>query len=179
MEEIMNDLKKIRYLTKKVRFNGKDMTLYSVDGCTWSSRRDELAQIIERHESEKLTFGEIRGQLSANKPIAPKKSPEKFNKFREAALEERQKAVELVEAEATKKKEVEIVAKQPTKVAAKKSEKAPAKKAKPALPEKVTKQLAKNAKSVVKETPKKRASGKPAKKQAKVVSKVKGKKKAA
>ena len=177
MEKIMNDIKKIKYLTKKVRFNGKDMTLYSVDGCTWSSRRDELTQIIDRHESEKLTFGEIRGQLSANKPIAPKKSPEKFNKFREAALEEKQKAIELVEAEATKKKEVSVIAakssaKRVTKVA---TEKVPVKKAKPALPVKKAVAVTKSVKTVVKETPKKRASGKPAKKQTKVAAKAKRK----
>ena len=175
MEEIMNDPKKIKYLTKKVRFNGKDMTLYSVDGCTWSSRRDELTQIIERHESEKLTFGEIRGQLSANKPIAPKKSPEKFNKFREAALEEKQKAIALVEAEATKKKEAPVVAKSGPKKAAKKEVKAPVKNIKPALPVKKAAESTKRAKTVVKETPKKRASGKPAKKQVKSVAKAKKK----
>jgi hypothetical protein len=175
MEEIMNDPKKIKYLTKKVRFNGKDMTLYSVDGCTWSSRRDELTQIIERHESEKLTFGEIRGQLSANKPIAPKKSPEKFNKFREAALEEKQKAIALVEAEATKKKEAPVVAKSDPKKAAKKEVKAPVKNIKPALPVKKAAESTKRAKTVVKETPKKRASGKPAKKQVKSVAKAKKK----
>lgn len=180
MEEIMNDLKKIKYLTKKVRFNGKDMTLYSVDGCTWSSRRDELTQIIERHESEKLTFGEIRGQLSANKPIAPKKSPEKFNKFREAALEEKQKAVELVEAEATKKKEATAVPVKPAvKEAAKKAAITDKKKAKPTLPVKAATQPAKSTKSSVKETPKKRASGKPAKKQTKVAAKGKSKKRVA
>ena len=167
----MNDPKKIKYLTKKIKFNGKDMTLYSIDGSTWSSRKDELTQIIDRHESEKLTFGEIRGQLSANKPIAPKKSPEKFNKFRQAALQEKERAVALVEAEAAKKQAPAV------KPAAKAKEvKAKETKAKPSLPQK---KVAKDKKppKAVKETPKKRASGKPVKKAA--AGKAKGKKKAA
>lgn len=170
----MNDAKKIKYLTKKIRFNGKEMTLYSIDGCTWSSRRDELTQIIERHESEKLTFGEIRGQLSANKPIAPKKSPEKFNKFRQAALQEKQRAIELVEAEAAKKQPVAI-AKAPAKV---KEAKVKEVKAKPALPAKNNKEKKPAKTAAVKEMPKKRSSGKPVKKAA-AAPKAKGKKKAA
>lgn len=170
----MNDLKKIKYLTKKIKFNGKDMTLYSIDGCTWSSRKDELCQIIERHESEKLTFGEIRGQMSANKPIAPKKSPEKFNKFRQAALQEKQRAVELVEAEAAQK---QVVAAPPVAKATAKKEKEA--KAKPALPvKKVAKEKKVTKPVAVKETPKKRASGKPEKSAAKA-QKGRAKKKAA
>ncbi len=172
-EGFMNDAKKIKYLTKKVRFNGKDMTLYSIDGATWSSRRDELTQIIERHESEKLTFGEIRGQLSANKPIAPKKSPEKFNKFRQAALQEKQRAVELVEAEAKKQQAVPGKA-QPKAKEVKVKEAA---KAKPSLPAKNSKEKKPAKAEAIKETPKKRATSKPVKKG--VAPKSKGKKKAA
>lgn len=163
----MNDPKKFKYLTKKVKFGGKDLTLFSIDGATWSSRKDELVQIIERHENEKLTFGEIRGQMSANKPIAPKKSPEKFTKFRQAALAEKQKAVELVEAEAQKIKETR--APKPKVVEAKKPV------TKPKLPEKKVSKPAKVVKAAAKPTPKSRTTGK-ARKQA---VKAKAKKRAA
>lgn len=78
----MADPKKIKYLTKTVSFGGKPLTLFSLDGLTWSSRKDELVEIVERHESEKLSFGEIRGQMASNKPIAPKKVPAEKYKFR-------------------------------------------------------------------------------------------------
>ena len=52
---------KNQYLTKKVKFGGKDMTLYSLDGMTWSSREGELEEIQARHEREKVTINDITG----------------------------------------------------------------------------------------------------------------------
>lgn len=46
--------KKIRYHSKKVRFGSKEFTMWSIDGVTWSTRKDELTQIQERHEAERL-----------------------------------------------------------------------------------------------------------------------------
>lgn len=63
----MND-KKAKYQKKEITFGGKKHLLWSIDGNTWSTRKDELLAIQERHENEKITFGEIKG-------IAPKKFP--------------------------------------------------------------------------------------------------------
>ncbi len=42
---------KKKYLTKTISFGGSKMTLYSVDGNTWSSRLDELDLLQERFEN--------------------------------------------------------------------------------------------------------------------------------
>ncbi|MCB0330581.1 MAG: hypothetical protein KDD70_12980 [Bdellovibrionales bacterium] len=52
--------KKSRYLTKTVTFNNEELTLYSLDGATWSSRKQELSDIQTRHEDDRVTFEEIR-----------------------------------------------------------------------------------------------------------------------
>lgn len=57
----MSQKRKGAYLTKEARFGGTKVTLYSLDGVTWSSRKEELHAIQERHEKEKITFNEIKG----------------------------------------------------------------------------------------------------------------------
>jgi len=57
----MSQKRKGAYLTKETRFGGTKVILYSLDGVTWSSRKDELHVIAERHEKEKITFNEIKG----------------------------------------------------------------------------------------------------------------------
>lgn len=54
MTEEAKKSKKARYQSRKVKFGSKELTLWSLDGCTWSSRRDELMVIQERHEAERL-----------------------------------------------------------------------------------------------------------------------------
>ena len=44
-----------KYQTKKVVFNGEELELYSLDGFTWSSRKDELPVIQERHETDRFS----------------------------------------------------------------------------------------------------------------------------
>lgn len=46
--------KKAKYISKKVRFGAKEFTMWSIDGVTWSTRKEELTQIAERHEAERL-----------------------------------------------------------------------------------------------------------------------------
>jgi hypothetical protein len=75
----VNDLLKNNELQKKiVQFGGKTLTLFSLDGLTWSSRAAELTDIKIRHENERLS-------LNLN---APKQKPVKqgapFNKYRKA-----------------------------------------------------------------------------------------------
>ena len=49
------------YMTKTVTLAGKTVTLYSLDGNTWSSRAQELTEIQERHANQKVTFVPSRG----------------------------------------------------------------------------------------------------------------------
>lgn len=42
------------YLTKTISFGSGTMTLYSLDGQTWSSRREELSVIKERQEQQRM-----------------------------------------------------------------------------------------------------------------------------
>ncbi|MBX7143670.1 MAG: hypothetical protein K1X79_04395 [Oligoflexia bacterium] len=58
------DKKKIKYLSKTVKFAGKSMTLYSLDGMTWSSRKDELHQILARQEQERAAFNQMIGDAA-------------------------------------------------------------------------------------------------------------------
>lgn len=44
---------KAQFLTKTVQFNGQKMTLFSLDGNTWSTRKLELAEIKQRHELQR------------------------------------------------------------------------------------------------------------------------------
>jgi hypothetical protein len=46
--------KKAKYISKKVRFGSKEFTMWSIDGVTWSTRKEELMLIAERHEAERL-----------------------------------------------------------------------------------------------------------------------------
>ena len=57
----MSQKTKQKYLTKSTSFGNKKLTLYSLDGLTWSSRCDELEVIKERHEAQRVTFAQIKG----------------------------------------------------------------------------------------------------------------------
>ncbi len=56
------DKKKPKYLTKVVKFGKENLTLYSLDGNTWSSRRQELTDIANRHEQERLKSIQAMGE---------------------------------------------------------------------------------------------------------------------
>lgn len=50
-------------ITKKVKFQNKELTLYSLDGVTWSSRVDELRTIQDRHNTEQAGFSsDLKGE---------------------------------------------------------------------------------------------------------------------
>ncbi len=49
----MKKSKKSEFITKKVKFGKQDLMLFSLDGVTWSTRKDELLIIKERHEAER------------------------------------------------------------------------------------------------------------------------------
>ena len=71
----MPEAKKIRYLSKTVAFAGKSLTLFSIDGLTWSSRKQELLEIKERQERDKVSFAAIKEseEGAAALPSAKKK----------------------------------------------------------------------------------------------------------
>lgn len=56
------DKKRVKYLTKVVKFGKESLTLYSLDGNTWSSRRQELTEIMNRHEQERLKSIQAMGE---------------------------------------------------------------------------------------------------------------------
>lgn len=63
---------KSNYLTKTVDFNDSKLTLYSLDGATWSSRKDELQVIKTRYEESRVTFQEIRSGVINKKATTTK-----------------------------------------------------------------------------------------------------------
>lgn len=56
------DKKRPKYMTKVVKFGKENLTLYSIDGNTWSSRRQELTDIMNRHEQERLKSIQAMGE---------------------------------------------------------------------------------------------------------------------
>jgi hypothetical protein len=63
--------KKSKYLSKTISYAGKRMTLFSLDGDTWSSRPEELETIMARHEQEKANYsGQIKGGPQARIPTS-------------------------------------------------------------------------------------------------------------
>lgn len=65
-----------KYQSKTVTFGGRDFTLFSLDGVTWSSRKDELQVIQERHDSQRVTLAQIRGEGTEEEVNAPAKADE-------------------------------------------------------------------------------------------------------
>jgi hypothetical protein len=50
---------KQKYITKTVRFGSGELTMYSLDGTTWSTRKDELTAIVARHEAERQKLAQL------------------------------------------------------------------------------------------------------------------------
>ena len=65
-------------LTKKVAFQGTQVTMYSLDGVTWSTRPEELEAIIQRHLMQQAgVSADLKGE---EKAPTPKVKPKKFNR---------------------------------------------------------------------------------------------------
>jgi hypothetical protein len=74
-----------KLLTKKVPFQGKQLTMYSIDGITWSTRSEELQAILDRHSREQAGFGaDLKGEEKEKTP-QPKPKPKKFNRVHDDA----------------------------------------------------------------------------------------------
>lgn len=52
----MSEGKKAKYISKVVKFGGKELTLFSIDGTTWSTKRTELEAIRERQEAQRANL---------------------------------------------------------------------------------------------------------------------------
>ncbi len=132
------DRKKVKYLSKGVKFAGKQVTLYSLDGATWSTRKEELHQILERQEAERVSFNQLLGEAKA------KEGQEAEAEVVDPVIEDEMLPIEDEPPAPPVKQKVAI------KAAAKAKSSKPARKAAPAKKEKA---LA---------TPKARVSSKPA-----------------
>jgi hypothetical protein len=78
--------KKINYLKKTVNFDGKQLIMFSINGDTWSTRKEELHEIIERHELEKQNFG---GQIKGGPQVKTKLGAEDATEIAEKNKSER------------------------------------------------------------------------------------------
>ena len=78
----MSTASKPTYQKKTVIFAGTEITLYSIDGVTWSTRPQELHDIQERHENERSRISEFnRGRM----PVKGAKGAPAAGKGRPAA----------------------------------------------------------------------------------------------
>jgi len=168
----MSSKGKLKYMQKSVKFRGAQLTLYSLDGMTWSSRKQELTHILERQETQRITFGQIKGGPSSGGSGASK-SEDGEEKIEEEEFEEdqafllaRQDVIddEVIAKPKGGKARVGVgrhrrnpvpAEKVKPKAKAKAKAKLPAKKAQPSPPAKTRKSSS---------TPKSRASGKETKK---------------
>ena len=68
---VQDSARKVRYQKRVQMFQGKKVTLWSIDGVTWSTKKEELLDIIERRQEEQARFG---GQIKGG-PQAGRKTP--------------------------------------------------------------------------------------------------------
>lgn len=155
--------KKAKYITKTVKFGDKQFTLFSLDGITWSSRREELHQILERQEQERKSFNQLLGDQGAEKTKAPAAEGEAEEGEDERLLEAEADEILPLDTPARGKIKTRPIA------VAKAAAKAPVEKAaKEAAPTPAPKKKgAKGKAEKVIAAPKARASSKPAKKASK------------
>lgn len=131
--------KKVKFLSKSVQLGAKTITLFSIDGNTWSSRKDELQAIIERHEAQKASFGKLKAAQSEGEDGKAEEAPEDDDKPVVAGSDEDEAADE---DSAPKDKSPKVKAKPNSKLSAKES-----KKSEPKKPSKISKPVAKGKKA--------------------------------
>lgn len=129
--------KKLKYLSKSVVLGAKTITLFSIDGTTWSSRKDELQAIIARHEAQKASFGKLKAAQSEGDDAEKKE---------EEAIDDDAPVVAGDTDDEAEEESAEVPAK-PSKGKAKAAPKASAKESKKSEPKKTTKPAAKAKKS--------------------------------
>lgn len=84
----MSDKKRIKYLTKVVKFGGKDLTLYSIDGVTWSSKKNELLEIQDRHEKQRAALQGLKPEVEEEPVDKEAKEEEKEESDVEVVIDE-------------------------------------------------------------------------------------------
>lgn len=174
----MADSKKIKYLTKTVTFGGSTLTLFSIDGSTWSTRKQELLEIKERQERDKVSFAAIKEENGNTRVVANVKSRSRDDSEEEESPDlEAEAEDDLIEADYSLDEERQPKVKRRGRPSMKSLPVKAAKTEKPVLVKAKKKPLKEKAKKPVKVAPKKRASAKPKAKAAK--AKQKSKKKAA
>ena len=143
------DKKKGKYLTKVVKFGKENLTLYSLDGNTWSSRRQELTDIANRHEQERLKSIQAMGEgIEAEKGAEAEEEKEEKEEKEESAEQELEDDIDpevdlgdleddeellLDEEEAPKKKGAKKASSPPPAAAKSKAKSPPKSGAKPAV----------------------------------------------
>ena len=71
----MADENKGNYQKKVVNYSGKQVVLFSLDGQIWSTRKEELKSIMERHATERASYGgQITGGPQSKIPTARPKA---------------------------------------------------------------------------------------------------------
>ncbi|MCB0335512.1 MAG: hypothetical protein KDD62_04380 [Bdellovibrionales bacterium] len=64
-----------KFQSKEIAYGDQKVVLYSIDGLTWSTRKDELEDIIVRHELERTSYGDqIKGGPQARVPTTRPKT---------------------------------------------------------------------------------------------------------
>lgn len=107
--------RKGKYLTKTVSFGSSQVTLFSLDGNTWSTHSEELSEILERHEHERQvlhqSISRSNGKESddGSKPGKYEPSLEKLEAVRAA----RSNPVRTVEGEVIKLEKGELAENEP------------------------------------------------------------------
>lgn len=138
--------KKAKYISKKVRFGAKEFTMWSIDGVTWSTRKEELMLIAERHEAERLKLmqgvAERVAEDKKERPVAAAAESEELKSDEDGPVlvtgTSDEEADEAPKAKSAKKKtvsardRVQFVAPKPREIAKAKNKPAPNKKKKAA-----------------------------------------------
>jgi hypothetical protein len=114
--------KKVKYLSKTVTFGSESLTLYSIDGQTWSTRKEELIELKDRLENDRVTLVKKPGFAGQRRPGAHSKPAADDNKEAGQELESAKAEPPLaqsVKSPPAKKKSKEApAAKKPKKLAA-------------------------------------------------------------
>lgn len=130
----MGQKKKNEFLSKVVKFGTKSVTLFSLDGNTWSTRKAELQGILDRHEAERQKLLQNMGEAKAveeSEKVASKPSDDEEETSDDAPIIVGDDAdVNLVSDEGEELDEEQPVAKKSSKVAKRSLEPASIEKAK-------------------------------------------------
>ena len=107
--------KKPKYHEKTVSFGGQALKLYSLDGVTWSSKKEELHHIHERHEKQRLALQGLKPEEDESKEESLEALKEDESDDEEAEEEAPRVKVKKDKKQATKKPVTKKIEKKPAK----------------------------------------------------------------